>query len=237
VLEGFELACFIERYWEPDEQLGLPGLKEYVRAQFTETIASELRELALVVAELQGRFNAEFEPPLVAPSERAEEILSELGKALTFLFDDGLDATEDRELKQVKKSFNDRSSHDALAASLDGMAYYAVRHRERLKNLPRFDDAILDEALTVAHRLRSQSGLKLTTRGPHQGRAAIRADRGRVTRALHDRMNIARRTIRYALSDQPELVQRATSQYRRERRQRWREKRRQAKGEAGEADV
>jgi hypothetical protein len=93
VLEGFELACFIERYWEPDEPLGLPGLKEYVRAQFTENIASEIRELALVVAELQGRYNAEFEAPLVAPSERGEEILSELGRALTFLFDDGVDAT------------------------------------------------------------------------------------------------------------------------------------------------
>lgn len=111
------------------------------------------------------------------------------------------------------------------------MAYYANRHRQRLAALPRFDPAILDEALSVAHRLRSQSGLKLV-RGPHKGRALLRADRGRVTRLLHERMAVARRTIRYALSDQPELVQRANSQYRRERRQRWREKRRDTRGGA-----
>src|SRR5690606_13637461 len=47
--------------------------------------------------------------------------LSELSEALTFLFDDGLEAAEDRELEQVKKAFNDRSSHDALASSLEGV--------------------------------------------------------------------------------------------------------------------
>lgn len=222
VLEGFELANFIEHYWEPKAELGLPGLKEYVRAQFTKSLASEIRELALAVAELQGRYNAEVEPPIEAPVERGEEILGELHRALTFLFDDGVDAIEDKELAKVKKEFNDRNSHNALAQSLDGTAYYANEHRKRLKAIPNFDVAIVDEALVVARRLREHNALKESAALARSSRDA----RARVTRLLHDRMNIARRTIRYAFADKPEVVQRATSQYRRERRQKWREKRR-----------
>jgi hypothetical protein len=229
VLEGFELACFIERYWEPNEELGLPGLGEYVRAQFTENLASEIRELTLAVAELQGRYNAEIDPPLVAPVERGEEILSEIHRALSFLFDDGVDEVEDKALEQVKKSFNDRSSHDALAQSLDGTAYFAVEYRERLKAIPQFDDAVLDEALVVARRLRNQSAFKRKD----SARQSIRSNRARVTRLLHDRMSIARRTIRYAFAEQEEAVQRATSQYRRERRKDWRDRRREERGGGG----
>jgi hypothetical protein len=135
---------------------------------------------------------------------------------------------EDDELENVKKSCNDRSSHDALAGSLDGTAYYAANHRKRLKALPRFDHKLIDEALVVAHRLREQSAVK-NLRGPWRGRSAIRSQRARVTRLLHDRMNVARRTIRYAFPDHPDVVQRATSQYRRERRQKQRQKQRSKK--------
>ncbi len=227
VLEGFELACFIEHYWEPNEALGLPGLKEYVRAQFTQTLANDIRELSLAVAHLQGRFNADVPAPVEAPVERGEQLLSELGRALTFLFDDGVETVEDQELQRIKQSFSDKKSHDALALSLEGIAYYANKQRKRLKTLPHFDDGIIDEALAVAHRLRSQSGLKKVD----DARPSARTDRARVTRLLHDRMNIARRTIRYAFAHQPEVVQRATSQYRRERRQKWREKRRADKSQ------
>lgn len=224
--EGFELACFVEHYWEPHQELGLPGLKEYVRAQFTESIASEIRELSIAVAELQGRYNAEVDPPLVAPVERAEAILSELRRALSFLFDDGVDTIEDGELAQIKQSFGQKSSHDALALSLEGTAYYAHRHRERLKALPRFDDSIIDEALVVGRRMRAQSGLKLRA---EPGRKALRAERARVTRLLYERMNIARRTIRYAFAEHPHVLRRATSRYRRERRQQQRERSASAK--------
>jgi hypothetical protein len=224
VMEGFELASFVERYWESDEEVGLPGLKEYVRAQFTEGIASELRELALAVAELQGRYNAEFEPPQAPPVERAEEILSELGQTLEFLFDDGVEADEDRRLELAKKNSRSRDSYSALAYSLLTMVGFAEEFIERLRKVPRFDDAIVTEGRALANQLHDYGPSRRKKR-LGEGRAAIRRQRARVTRLLYDRMAVARRTIRFALSDQPELVQRATSQYQRERRQRWRAKR------------
>jgi hypothetical protein len=44
-------------------------------------------------------------------------------------------------------------------------------------------------------------------------------------------MNIARRTIRYAFSEKPEVVERATSPYRRQRRQEQRARKRPEKTE------
>jgi hypothetical protein len=229
-LEGIELACFLERYWEPHQELGLPGLKEYVRARFSPTIADEIRGLALTVQELQGRYNAEVEPPLVAPVARAEELLSELHRALSFSFDDGVETVDDRELSRVKQNLNDRSSHPALAMSLQGTANYAHKHRERLQAIPRFEVGIIDEALRVAQRLREQSGRRLV-QSINDVRHGLRTERARVTRLLHDRMAVARRTIRYAFADQREVVERATSQYRRERRRQWRGSKRSESGD------
>jgi hypothetical protein len=221
VLEGIELAGFIDHYWEPNAELGLTGLSEYVRAQFTQDIAREIRELSLVVAELQARYNATVEPPLVAPVERGEAILTELHQALAFLFDDGVDAREDKEFARMKGSFSDRSSHDTLAASLDGSAHFAAKFRKRLKAIPRFDHQLIDEALVVARRLSEQNAIKESKRD-EKGRQILRAQRARVTRLLYERMTVARRTIRYAYADHPEVVKRATSDYRRERRQKQR---------------
>jgi len=137
VLEGIELAGFIDHYWEAHEELGLVGLSEYVRAQFTESIAREIRELPLAVAELQAHYNATVEPPLEAPVERGEEVLTELHQGLAFLFEDGVDAREDKEFARMKAAFSDRSSHAALAGSLDGTADFAAKLRKRLKGIPR----------------------------------------------------------------------------------------------------
>jgi hypothetical protein len=50
----------------------------------------------------------------------------------------------------------------------------------------------------------------------------LRAARARVPRLLNERMALARRVIRYSFRSRPDIVQRTTSQYRRERRVRQR---------------
>ena len=70
---------------------------------------------------------------------------------------------------------------------------------------------------TVDTGQREQSAVKLS-RSPYKGRPAIRLDRGRITRLLYDRMMVDRRTISYAFAGNPELMQRAMSHYKKERK-------------------
>src|SRR5690606_11873955 len=94
------------------------------------------------------------------------------------------------------ESHTDTSTHDALALSLEGFAYYGNRFRDRLAELSEFDPAMLDEALVVANRLREQSGLKLSSDEREQQRVELDL-RNRLITLLDVRMKRARRAARF----------------------------------------
>ena len=217
-----EDSCNQDRYSTPEVSIGpLASVGDAI----VDALASEQSSRHLHQRHAANRSHPDV---LSASSCENKEVFM---RALSFLFEDGVATVEDGELAQVKQAFGQKSSHDALALSLEGTAYYADRHRERLKELPRFDDSIIDEALVVGGRLRDQSGLELSA---DPRRQALRAERARVTRPLYDRMNIARRTIRYAFSEHSHVIRRASSRYRRERRQQQWE--RSASGKKASAD-
>jgi hypothetical protein len=221
--EAFELACFIEHYWAPRaDGLEIEGLGSAQNSQLlSPNAARELRELALVVAELEGRHNAMLSDYPEAPVEAGKAVLRELTLALRYLFNDKRDTKEDGQLVRLEKDVQ-TSTHDGLAFTLTAFAQFANQHKAELKKLPGFDVATIDEAVALAHGLYRQSSFKLTG----SPRTKTRAARGRVASLLHERMTDARSAIRFVFRDHPEIVQRATSQYRRQRRKTQRAKKR-----------
>jgi hypothetical protein len=87
---------------------------------------------------------------------RRRSVSEPLSQCLEFVFDDGVTDEQDAELARLTESHTATATHDALALSLEGFAFYADRFHERLAQLPDFDPAMIDEALAVANRLREQ---------------------------------------------------------------------------------
>lgn len=229
--EAIELSYFLEARWEPvegDEEAGIlpaPGMKSALAAgKMAPTLVGDLRELALAVGWAQAQFQACAPPTFVAPVERGKELLGELRECLGFLFDDGVRDDHDRSLARLTASHSDTSTHDALALSLDGFAYYAQEHRDQLALLPGFDPAILDEALETADRLRRQSALQLTAASRERRRDAL-ALRNRLCSLLVTKTNELRRAARFVFRHHPDIVALCASTYARQRQARSRARR------------
>jgi len=230
VNEAFELAAFIEQHWTASAAGGLPGLEGLARDGFDESCAKEMRELALAVMHWEAREKATYVPAQPPPVERARAVLSELLAALSFVLEDTSRSNDARTraatsaLRAVRASV-DTATHDAFALSLESVAELARKHQRALASLPDFDVASIREASALANELRQRSARRLTNDDP---RAALRDTRARVARLLDERVSVARAAIRFAFRAHPELVARATSEYRRGRRATQRSKKRTA---------
>lgn len=185
------------------------------------SIAEDIRELNVAMTHTHSQFRAVMAANREAPVDRAEFLLSEIRQCLEFLFDDGVDDERDAEYARLSESHTDTSSHDALALSLEGFAYYANRFRERLAPLPEFDVAMLDEALTVVESLRAQSAIKLTNAARDRQRQLL-SQRNRFVTLLQDKISIARRAARFVFRNHPEVARLFGSAYERKRRARYR---------------
>ncbi len=227
--EALELSCFVAERWEPVEGPDpAPGMCSAAEAgALPAAIVTDLRELALAVAQAHAHFQACTLPVFVAPVERGKELLAELRHCLSFLFADGVEDGRDASLERLTESHSDTSSHDALALSLEGFSLFAHEHREDLARLPGFDPAIFDEALRVAMRLREQSAFQLTNDALRKRRDAL-ALRNRLVTLLRAQLSDTRRTVRFVFRHHPEIATLAGSTYDRQRlaRSRARRKRR-----------
>ena len=219
--EALDLSHFIQGQWEPvTGDKARPGLKAaLVGGLIEENIAQELSELIVAVSHTHAQFRAITAETLQAPVERGEFLLSEIRQCLEFLFDDGVNDVQDAELARLSESHTDTSSHDALALSLEGFAYYANRFRDRLAELPEFDPAMIDEALVVANRLREQSALKLSSEQQDRQKRALSL-RNRLVTLLTERMSKVRRAARFVFRNHPDVARLANSGYWRRNRAR-----------------
>lgn len=209
--EAFELAMFVEEYWEPRPDVGLPGLAAVASADFEREMGNELRELALALLHWEAKLKAAYEPKLEAPVERARFVLSELFGALEFVLgkdEKGRNAAAVRELRR----HSEPSTHDGLALALEAVAQLADKHRPKLAKLPGVDARLPEEARKLARALREHSALRLTS---SDDRSSLRNTRLRVCRLLHERVTAARAAVRFVFRAYPELSALATSEYKR----------------------
>ena len=209
--EAFELALFIEEYWEPRPDLEVPGLAVLTTAAFNRETAGEIRELALAVLHWKAKRKAAYAPVPAAPVQRARLVRSELLGALEFLFGPERKSRANASLRRLRDRA-EPTSHDGLALALESVARLCVQHRRALAKLPGGQLTLLDEAGALARALREHSAIALTA---SDARATLRNTRLRVSRLLHDRVTAARAAIRFAFRAHPDLVALATSEYKR----------------------
>jgi hypothetical protein len=216
--EGLELSYLLEHYWRPNaDGRRLPGLEQGAGGVLRVGLSHEIRELALAVSHLQARYNALVPERVEAPVARAQVVLSELVQGLGFLFDDGVIDEKDRGYARMKKELKGQHSHHALGGSLLLFIQYAAKYRERLRTLPDFDEAIIDEGKALSVRISEQRGRRA---GDALSREAqeTRKSRARVARLLYDQMLEARSAFRYVFRNHTDVAERASSAHRRERR-------------------
>ena len=221
--ESLDLAFFVAERWEPvSGKDARPGLKVAVASGLIEeTISQDIRELVMAVSHAHAQYRAVTASTLEAPVERGEFLLTEIRQCLEFLFDDGVSDEQDAELARLTETHSDVSSHDALAMSLEGFAFYANKFRDRLAALPDFEAAFIDEALVVASQLRAQSAIKLSSSAVERQTQEL-ALRNRLVTLLLDRVSRARRAARFVFRHYPDVARQVGSAYERRRRARLR---------------
>jgi hypothetical protein len=221
--EAQDLAHFAQVHWEPvTGRIPRPGMKAALISGLIETTTiEEILDLAAALSRTHATFRAVNQEELSAPVERGEFLLSELKQSLEFIFDDGVNDKQDAELSRLSESHSDTSSHDKLALSLEGFAYYANDHKEQLAQLPDFETSMIDEALEVAHRLRSQSWLKLSNEARSQQKEAL-IFRNRFVTLLEERVAKMRRAARFVFRHRPDISREFGSSHDRRRRARQR---------------
>jgi hypothetical protein len=227
--EAFELALFVEEFWEPRAELEAPGLVTVASSAFTRNSANEIRELALAVLHWEGKSKTAYVRRADAPVARGRVVLSELLSSLAFLLEAEPSSRGAAALRKVRESL-EPGSHDGLALALESVARLAEQHRRALVKLPGLDASLLDEAPSLAQALRKHSATALTR---EDARSSFRNTRLRVSRLLHDRVTAARAAIRFAFRAHPDLVALATSEYKRTSRATQRQELRSRTAEAG----
>ena len=214
--EASVLAHFVDRYWEPHIESGkpVPGLSG--APGLKREIAAELRELRMAMMEQAARYRMLDERGEKAPVRQGRAILNEIRATLAFLFASGASRQGQARLAQFERAHARAATHDGLALALDAYAHLAEEHRPRLRGMPDFDECAIDEARSIAQRLREHSGRKLT----RDNRQSALGLRNRFATLLLERMRLVRAASRYVFRRHPETVRKATSAYERGRRRR-----------------
>jgi len=137
--------------------------------------------------------------------------------AVPFLFDDGKEDENDARLAVIQEAHRDSLSQDAVALALEAFAALAEQHRDRMSGLGGFDVALIDEAGTLAKRLREHSAGKLVGEPTNAQRAALDL-RNRIATLLVGRMAQMRTAARFVFRGHPEVVRKMTSAWQRKKR-------------------
>ena len=213
LLEGEGLAGFIERYWEKDEDKGVPGLSE-VGNRFDRSVGEEMTSLvrASRTAHMKVLFPEDAGKDTAEAVERAQFVVSELADACEYVLDDGVEEPADLALAEADERAED-DSRASLIQSLVNYAGVADSIKDRFADLSTFDVSFIDEARRLANEIGAEGP-------PQPGRpASPHIDlRDRLLTLLGQRMRSTRATARYVFRHHPKIVRKATSAYKRRRR-------------------
>jgi hypothetical protein len=228
--EAVDVARFFQRRWSAERdssgKVVLPGLELCKgRGGITPDLGQEILELQQQVQTAQAAYLLTISPrPEAAPTERAQFVLGEISAALEWLMDDGVGDKKDAQLDRLSETYRNAASQDALASALDDYVALASRYRDDLDGLGDFDVAWLDEAKTLAVRLRERSAERVAPQSP-TGEERAQELRARLASMLMQRMNAVRSAAQFVFRHHPTIVREVTSAYERRRRAAWRRKR------------
>lgn len=221
--EATDLVALLEKHFETKviagEKVGLDAVA--AQSGVTSETATEIWELAIAISEVKGRYVSEAkksDDTIV----RADELLSELRAVLSFLLEDGNHPEGATQVAQLREEYDGAHAHDALALALEGFSQLASQNEAAIKALGIVDTGIINEALRVADALRRRSADRLV--GADDNREEMMKLRNRLVAALQDRMNNARRTIRFVFRGHPDIVEKAGSRYFRDAKRKSRSK-------------
>jgi hypothetical protein len=219
--EAIDVASMLTHYWDPKtDSKGnkIPGFAGVASTQsVSPELANEIRELQLAVAAAHSDYLVLVQNSAAAPLDQAEFVLGEIRSTLEFVFDDGKQDDSDAQLENLRTTFADAASQDALALALEGYAELASRNKDALAKLDGFDVALIDEARTLASTLRQQSATALTHVTADEQRQALSL-RNRLLTLLIDRVKRVRRAAQYVFRNFPDIVRKFTSTYERKQR-------------------
>lgn len=218
--EAADVARFVRNHWDPvegDPRTARPGLS-IVAARLPLSVADEIEELKHLAETAQSAYLlASASPPSINVRPKAEKALSELNRALDFLFDDDVDDERDKQLATLRETHADTGPHDALASALINYAALAETHRGGLCAIGGFNAAVIDDARTLAAELQ-----KIPTPAERAQRGAEsdkqRALRDGLTALLMERMRRVRSAARWVFRDHPDVARLSTSAFARTRR-------------------
>ncbi len=221
ISEAYDVMKFVVSRWhargEPGFKTAEPGLSQVVvRLPYGVTV--DLVELAQLAAEaqrgvlLRTRLGSSED---VRPE--AAEYVADLVRALTFLFDDGVNDDNDAQLAAL------RAAHEApedqgkkLAAAIEDYTALAASHRDALASI-QFDTQRLDRApdLVAALRVDHRS---LDREAENKILAGLRNERDRFATLLFGKMRLVRNGAQFVFAKFPKVVREATSAYQRKAR-------------------
>lgn len=219
--EAVDLAALYTGYWDPspdDNNEILPGFSGIAeKSEIHENTGTEIYEIVAAAAKANADYEKGAEGSSASPMVRAEFVLYELKSTLEFVFDDDEHTLADDQLDRLSNRFPRPTSHDEMAVALEAYTALADEHRADVTGIEGFDLSLLDEALVLAGKLRERSAEALVG-DVTSGIRELIVRRNRLLTLLQDRMNRVRRAARYVFRAYPDIAQKFTSAYQRERR-------------------
>lgn len=230
--EASALAALMERHLEPLQEDGreYPGLSRVFDEQtLSWETPSEIRELVIVIGELQSRNRAtEKRGGYAAVMAEARRLRSEWMAGLKFLFEQTDNEEGKRLLRHLRAQFKNQSLA-GMIVSLQAVLCCVEKNMEELRRLGCSDDT-LARTLAVFEELRGR---------PRELEQSV-AERlepsahNQLLAQLDARVEAARRAFRFVFRGHEDVLGKAQSGYARARRRKHIEKKKQAQLEDGE---
>jgi hypothetical protein len=214
--EASSLAALMERHLEPLQEDGreYPGLSRVFDEQtLSWETPGEIRELVIVIGELQARSQSTEKRLGPAVLVEARQLRSEWMASLKFLFEQTQDATGKQRLKGLRAEFKDQSQA-GLAQSFHNLLMLVQDNMDGLRRLGCSDERL--QHSWQAHRTLSERGSErahLTNE-----RRSEASTRNQLLMQLEARVEAARRAFRFVFRDHDEVLEKAQSNYARARR-------------------
>jgi hypothetical protein len=215
--EAIDVAEVIEAHFKERTSNGrtIPGLAPFAKAGgITESTSSELRELQLAASTVESRYYTLIGKEQGTTMEDADVVLRALRSTLAYVLEDDQHPEGEQQLGRLRDRENESRTQDGVALTLDGYRELARQHLAELSEIPDFDPAIIEKAVTVAQGLRQRSADALTGSAAREQRDLL-ALRNRLLTGISDRLRESRRVIRYVYRDYPDIIRKATSDYQR----------------------
>lgn len=210
VSEAVEVGWFCEMFWEPEVGAdGIeirPGLCSAERPRlFERRIGDELLELqeALQIASTEYRMVSQGGADEVL--DRALFVLNELQEVLMFLAYEDPKAVDVERLNLLRAVYGDAATPSDVASALQNFGTFAAMHYPEVQGLGGFDALLIKEGFAHSRKLR-QRALEQSEASERETQAALQL-RNRVATLLCERLQRARRVIRFTFRNHVDLFQ------------------------------